>query len=167
MVTSTVIGIVSTELINQLIVEQGLRGFKRWNKGTYSKQLAKVINETIEVYEERISNSNLEGKFPFYQSQIIFLLLSRFILFKTNYSPKDIENELSSNINILIPTMKELEDFFDLFYRNINKNEKLKKLFIQENYKEQIYKFSEEMNIISKQVDLIAKQLVFTPTRIF
>lgn len=165
MVTSAVIEFVSKELINQLIIGEGLVFFKRWNKDTYSKQLAKVINETIKAYEENLSNSIIEGKYAFYHSQIIFLHLSRFILFKTKFSQEDIEIELRNNANIIKPTKKDLEDFFDLFYININKNEKLKKLFIQENYKEQIYILAEDMKMTGKQVDLIAEQLVFTPTK--
>src|SRR5690606_36217904 len=84
--------------------------------------------------------------------------LSEYFLFKID-NPKLVEDLFESNPNIFRPTAEELKDFYALFLDNISKNKKLKKLFIDENYKEEIFNQTDKIYQLLNKSDEILKKV--------
>jgi hypothetical protein len=109
-----------------------------WPPKKYNTELYKVIAKTIEEYESNHPYKGPWDKFPFYQSQILFEELSKYILFES-FSSNGVSEKLAENPNIEIPTEEELRDFYILFTKKIQANKTLEKLFIEETYQKQIF----------------------------
>ncbi len=139
-----------------------------WNKlfppKSFKTELRNLINETLNEFEKLYPFNIDGGKFPFYYSQVLDDLLIEHILFDNKqYNPEDISNELQNNPNIIIPSNKEIHDFFQLFISKIKANEELKKLFIAENYQSRIFQVSEKIDSIIG----ILKKSELTPEIVF
>ena len=131
---------------------------KLFPKDTFNTELVGVIYKTIDEFEKLHPYDKRNGKFPFYHSQIFFEHLSLYVLFdEENFSKIDIEKVLSENSNIIKPSQQEILDFYELFRKNSNANETLKNLFIEENYKERIFKIDQSIISIECKVDEIKK----------
>lgn len=121
----------------------------------YETELIKEINESIKNYALLHPYDGKNEKFPFYYSQIIFEELSKQILFgkRNNVRIEKILHELKVNPHIICPSQQELIDFFSFFNERIHSNTILKKIFIEENYKEEIFEISEGIRSINKKAD--------------
>jgi hypothetical protein len=104
----------------------------------YKTLLNKCIQETINEYEKKFKTNYPTNKFPFYHSQILFDLLSQYILFD-NGSVELLEENFKKNPNIIKPQEGELKDFYHLFLEKVKADEVLKTKFIDENYKKRIF----------------------------
>ena len=150
-----VITYVSLKLLDQLIADQGYGWLKRlfFPKRKYQNELVRVIYKTIDEYEKKYPiNNNLNGKFPFYHSYILFEEFNKYMLFKKFDTVATIKEKFKQNPNILIPTDEEINNFYKIFIKQIERNKRLKKLFIKENYQEEIFNIS---NILKKIYDQI------------
>ncbi|MFA5781309.1 MAG: hypothetical protein WC868_03470 [Bacteroidales bacterium] len=132
---------------------------------TYKKHLVAIINKTIDEFEKNNPYDNSNGMFPFYHSQMFFEHLSMFILFNKG-SLETINVDFKQFPKIIRPTRKNLIDFYNLFYLYASADSKLKKLFIEENYKSQIFKVTEIIEDIKETVDSIRKETTITKERI-
>lgn len=155
----TIITYVSLKFVDQFIKEEGYGRLKKFFFPTkkYQNRLAKIIYETVEGFEKKKLIETPSNKFPFYHSQILFDELNKYILF--NNSQKDfgfVIELLKTNTNILIPSTSELEAFYGIFTEKINNDNKLKKLFIEENYKAKIFGLGESINRIERKLDTIS-----------
>ncbi|MGO1470859.1 MAG: hypothetical protein ACTHW2_12620, partial [Tissierella sp.] len=127
------------------------------SRQSYKIELNKVIRKTIDEYQQQSTRAEA-GKFPFYHSSILFDKLSEYFLFKID-NPKLVEDLFESNPNIFRPTAEELKDFYAMFLDNISKNKKLKKLFIDENYKEEIFNQTDKIYQLLNKSDEILKKV--------
>jgi hypothetical protein len=155
----TIITYVSLKFIDQFLKEEGYGRIKKCFFPTkkYQNRLFAIICETVEEFEKINRIETDSNKFPFYHSKILFDELNRYILFnnsQTDYS--SIIELLNSNSNILIPSSSELEAFYGIFREKINNDNKLKKLFIEENYKAKIFDLGESLNKIERKIDAIS-----------
>lgn len=125
---------------------------------SYIQSLTKVINKSIDEFEIHQPYNGDSTKFPFYHSQLLFEHLLGFVIFKEDRS-KEIRFEFEKNPNITIPTKEELQQFFDLFLRNVKDDANLKKLHIEENYKNEVFNIAGELELVSAKVDTIRQQL--------
>ncbi len=105
---------------------------------TYKNRLIQIVEHTIEEFENKFPYDINESMFPFYHSQILFEKLTSYVFFN-GVTEDDIKNELNNNQNIIKPTDEELDEFYQLFNKNIQNDNILKDLFINENYKTQIF----------------------------
>lgn len=157
-VSITVATYVSLKFVDQFIKEEGYGRLKKFffPSNSYQKRLEKIIYETINDFEVKKPIKSTHSKFPFYHSQILFDEVNKYILF--NYTHSDyggIVELLKTNSNILIPSITDLETFYEIFTLKINNDNKLKKLFVDENYKDKIFGLSEGINRIESKVDTI------------
>lgn len=158
-ISITIITYVSLKFVDQFIKEEGYGRLKKlfFPSKKYQNRLVKIIYEAVEEFEKKNPIGTASNKFPFYHSQILFDELNKFILFnnsQTDYS--SIIELLKTNSNILIPSTNELEAFYGIFTEKINNDNKLKKLFIEENYKTKIFDLGESLNRIERKIDTIS-----------
>lgn len=161
-VSITIIIYVSLKFIDQFIIEEGYGRLKKFffPIKKYQNRLVKIIYETVEEFEKKNPTETASNKFPFYHSQILFDELNKYILFnnpQTDYG--SVIELLKTNSNILIPTTNELEAFYGIFTEKINNDSRLKKLFIEENYKAKIFDLGENINRIERKLDTISSSV--------
>ena len=124
-------------------------------KKTYIGRLHKIIINTIQEFEKKYTiRENKNESFPFYQSRILYDKLIKYKLFKTNEVDFDkLLEEFKKNTNIIEPTKEQIDSFYNLFYRNIEKDIELEKLFIEENYKDKIFENSNKADAIYNKLN--------------
>ncbi len=134
---------VATKCYDQFIKEEAYGRLRRcfFPEKKYKNQLVKLIYETINEFEQKHIYDNSDGHFPFYHSQIFFEHLTLYVLFKKG-TLAEIKGDFNKFPKIIQPTPKDLEDFYSLFTEKVNADKVLKKLFIDENYKSQIFDIS-------------------------
>jgi hypothetical protein len=157
-VSITIIKYVSLKFVDQFIKEKGYGGITKLFFPTkkYQNRLIEIIYETIEEFKSRKPIENKTDKFPFYQSKILFDELNKYILFKNSKTDYNSLIELfKTNPNIIIPSSSDLEIFYEAFIKKIKTDNKLKKLFIEENYKSKIFDLGEGINRIESKIETI------------
>jgi hypothetical protein len=147
---------VSQKFIDQFIKDEGYGKLKKllFPEKKYKTQLISIIGETIEEHKRLYPIISDGAKFHFYQSQIMFEELNKFILFKTQTPQNEyLVEKFRLNPNIIIPSDKELTDFYTLFVSKINEDKKLRSLHFDENYKSKIFELSEDLKRIESKID--------------
>lgn len=122
---------------------------------SFVNRLAQVINKTIDQYKQESPIVDKDGKFAFYDSQILLEELLKFRFFsKDGYRLSDdiITEALRDNPKIIPPGKKQLERFLEIFEQNIEADEELKKLEIDENYKAEIFSISDRIDQILEKL---------------
>lgn len=163
MAVSLVISKAVAFLVGQIIDFTAQKGIEKivakvFPKDGYANELTRIIYKTIEEFEKKNSAIKDGNKFPFYHSQILLEHYSMFVLFNEEKQPKEVlKNELKTNPNIIEPSNEQLESFFELFKTNANNNEYLKKLFVEENYKERIFDISTNLQKIDNIQDALGR----------
>lgn len=150
-VSLTIITYVSLKCVDQFIKEEGYGRLKKFlfPETKYKDRLVKIIYETIDEFEQKHPYDSLNGMFPFYHSQIFFEHLTLYILFEKG-ALDEIKGDFNKFPKIIQPTQKDLEDFYSLFSEKINGDKLLKKLFINENYKSQIFNISKAIEEVKE-----------------
>jgi tetratricopeptide (TPR) repeat protein len=120
----------------------------------YRTRLRKCINETIDEYEKKFKTDYSSNKFPFYHSQILFDMLSQYILFD-NGSVELIKEDFEKNSRIIKPRKEELKKIYQLFLEKVNADEVLKTKFIDENYKEKIFSNASKLDEVLGKLEAI------------
>src|SRR5690554_2312998 len=148
-------------LIGQIIDFTTQKGIEKivqkvFPKDSYATELTRIIYKTIEEFENKNPAIKDGNKFPFYHSQILLEHYSMYVLFnEEKHSKTDLQKELKTNPNIIEPNNEQLESFYEIFKTNANSNEYLKKLFVEENYKERIFDISTNLQLIDKKIDSV------------
>ncbi len=159
--TSTAVSYLVGQIID-FTTQKGIEKIsqKVFPKDSYGKELTGIIYKTIEEFEKKNPAIKDGNKFPFYHSQILLEHYSMYVLFnEEKHSKEKLQNELKTNPNIIEPNNEQLESFYELFKTNANSNEYLKKLFVEENYKERIFDISKNLQIIDKKIDSVLDSL--------
>jgi len=164
----TAVAIYLGDIVLSHYIQEEILVKRFWHKvfppKTFKRELHKTILETIDEYESTNQYDRNGQKFPFYHSQILVTILSKHILFNDkHYATDTIKTELKNNVNIIVPTNKDIENFFTLFVSKVNNNSELKKLYIDENYKTRIYEISEKIDNV---IDIL-KKAELTPQIVF
>ncbi|WP_166925154.1 AVAST type 2 anti-phage system protein Avs2 [Flavobacterium poyangense] len=158
----TIASYVSLKFLDQFTKEEGYGRIKNFlfPKRKYKNQLIKIILETIKEFHQHYPERNDRSKFYFFQSQIIFEELNKYLLFaKQTINYEDLLCRFQENHSIIVPTNEELEFFYDRFTSKIKEDKKLKSLFFDENYKAKIFKITEKLNDIEVKVDDILEKV--------
>jgi len=145
--------------IAELIIQDEIWTKRIWHRikppADYKHRLRIRIGETILQYEELYPVSrDSRDKFPFYHSQVLFDLLSRHVLFQ-NGSTTLLTQQFEQNPNIIRPSAKQLECFYNLFLNRIHSDEILKTRFIDENYRERIFTISSQIEVAISKLNSI------------
>jgi hypothetical protein len=152
---------VAIKFVDQFISEEGYGWFRKqfFPKQRYVDRLYQLIEETALEFE--VEYPTVSDKVPFYQSQPLFDVLNEYILFKQLPDKAEVVNKFSDCPTVLPPTQKQLERFYAILALKINKCETLKKLHIEETYKEKIFDISEELIQIKLLLRSIDEKLTF------
>ncbi|KGJ86994.1 ATP-binding protein [Colwellia psychrerythraea] len=152
---------VATKFVDQFISQEGYGWFRKqlFPKQRYVDRLYQLIEETASEFEVEYPTDS--GKVPFYQSQPLFDVLNEYILFKEFPDKAEVVNKFSDYPSVLPPTQKQLERFYAILALKINECETLKKLHIEETYKEKIFDINEELIQIKLILRSIDEKLTF------
>lgn len=160
--TSLVAVYVADKLLAQFIKDEGYSRVRLLfiPKENYKSRLTNILLLTIDEFEKKYPFvKTLENKkIPFYKSKVAFEELSKFILFKTKENSVVVD-KFQKDERIIVPHQKQIEEFFALFYINVKKDKKLKKIFIESNYKEEIFRISEQFEQFSLSIQKIHDKL--------
>lgn len=163
-VAGTIIIYIGDKILAQIIKEEVWSKrlyFYFFPSTTYKTRLTKIIDETINEYEKTHSHFVTDGMFLFYQSQIFFEHLSLYILFKKG-TLENIRLDFTKFPLIILPSSKDLENFYSIFYRKVSTDDIIKFKFIEENYKVQIYEVTKIIEEIKEIVVSIKEDTTIT-----
>tara|TARA_R110002012_G_scaffold89940_1_gene220181 strand:- start:433 stop:4917 length:4485 start_codon:yes stop_codon:yes gene_type:complete len=136
---------IATKLVDQFIAQEGYGRLQRrlFPKKRYADRLYQLIEETTVEFENRYPVET--GKIPFYKSQPLFEILNEYILFKELPNKEELLTKFEEYPNVAPPTQGQLEVFYGMLSLKINRCKTLKKLHIEETYKEKIFDISDEV----------------------
>ena len=152
---STTVVYIATKLVDQFISQEAYGWIKKalFPKKNYVNRLSQLIEETTIEFEMIFPKEN--NKVPFYQSQPLFEILNEHILFKELPNKEELLKKFGEYPNVTPPTQEQLETFYGMLLQKINSCKTLKKLHIEETYKEKIFDISSEII----QIRLLLKSL--------
>lgn len=152
---------VAVKFVDQFISQEGYGWFQKklFPKQRYVDRLYQLIEETASEFEVEYP-TDLD-KVPFYQSQPLFDVLNEYTLFQEFPDKAEVVNKFSDYPSVLPPTKKQLERFYAILALKINKCTTLKKLHIEDTYKEKIFDINEELIQIKLLLRSIDEKLTF------
>lgn len=137
------------------LVDKGLGkiwDFLALNKTTFENELTTVINDTMVDYQSQFQIEISSEKIEFYQSQTLIEELLKYS-FINEIDEKKIQNAIDEDRRIIKPSNDEVENFITLFRSKIKSNPKLKALYNEENYKQEIFNISEKLNVFTSKIE--------------
>jgi hypothetical protein len=152
---------IATNLATTL-VKKGLTKALSNPTNLYTQELAEVITKTVQDYTKKWPVPESNGKIPFYVSEDLVQALLDYRLHR-EFDKELFRNIFQQNPLIIAPSREEITNFFALFDAAIAANEKLAKLNIDVNYKEEIFNISSFLdsfsNRIENKLDLIMQEI--------
>ena len=124
------------------------------SKNDFERELTKIIYESLEAYEKTVTEP-LKAGIPFYRSQVFMNELLTF-RFSEPFRIEKVRNSIESDSRIICPSQEELMSFFEIFDVNLKKSEQLRILYVDDNYKEEVFRISELLN---SQFEKVLKRL--------
>lgn len=146
---------VATKFVDQFISQEGYGWLRKkfFPQQRYVDRLYQLIEETTSKFEDVYPAES--DKVSFYQSQLLFDALNEYVLFRELPDKSELIDKFNEYPNVLPPTQQQLEFFYDILVLKINNCETLKKLHIEETYKDKIFDVSDEII----QIKLILQSL--------
>ncbi|HGM6986349.1 ATP-binding protein [Serratia marcescens] len=160
-ISITVATYVATKLIDQFISQEGYGWIKKalFPTEKYVDRLYQLIEETAIEFEKKYPVES--GAIPFYHSKPLFEMLNEHILFKELPDKEILLDKFNEYPNITPPTQQQLNLFYGMLSLKINNCSTLKKLHIEETYKEKIFDINEELIQIKLVLRSIDEKLTF------
>ncbi len=160
-ISITVATYVATKLIDQFISQEGYGCIKKalLPQKRYVDRLYQLIEETAIEFEETYPVES--GAIPFYHSEPLFEMLNEHILFKEFPDKEILLDKFKEYPSITPPTQQQLSLFYEMLSLKINNCSKLKKLHIEETYKEKIFDINEELIQVKLILRSIDEKLTF------
>lgn len=166
-ISSAIVASVANHILKESIKEAAYGGIKwffhklLFPKTKYENEIKDTIVKTVTEY--RTKNPTSDGKVAFYELEEVYNYLNAYIYFGNGKAQK-IDDFFNKYPNLEIPTVEQLKQFFDYFYDNVEKNKKLKKLYIGQNYQEHIFKIGQQLTTIEEKLDRLEHSLNFSHT---
>lgn len=148
------IGVKLTEILATYFIEKGLDSFIG-NKSNFKSKLSKAIDNTIIEYQRDFPQEDVDGKFAFYKSQKVIDELLKYRIMKDDYNLSDLENVFDDETNIIPPKKNEIEQFYNIFIKNINLDDELKGLEISETFEIEVFNISKKIDSLSHKIENI------------
>ncbi|HCB1292240.1 TPA: ATP-binding protein [Klebsiella pneumoniae] len=160
-ISITVATYVATKLIDQFISQEGYGWIKKtlFPEKKYVDRLYQLIEETAIEFEKKYPVES--GGIPFYHSKPLFEMLNEHILFKELPDKDILLGKFNEYPSITPPTQQQLNLFYGMLSLKINNCSTLKKLHIEETYKEKIFDINEELIQIKLVLRSIDEKLTF------
>lgn len=128
------------QAVNYLLKKLFDNGWSIINDQTYNARLTELTRQVFKEYIIKYPALIVDRKFPFYESNILYDEIAKYRFFKTNDTFKLTPDLFIKNPDIILPTQEEIDFFISLFKNIITKDKKIQKLFVEENYKTEIFK---------------------------
>jgi hypothetical protein len=153
---------VAMKMVDQFISQEGYGFFKKlfFSKKKYAHKLYQIIEES--AFEFEVSYPLADGKVPFYHSQPLFETLNNYVLFNKMPEQKDLLNKFKEYPDVTPPSQNELEIFYQIFTAKIKNCNELKRLHIDETYKDKIFEIGDSLFEIKLLIESLVKELTFT-----
>lgn len=120
----------------------------------FYNELVSVIKSATREFEEKYPQADNNGKVAFYHSSKVIAELSKYRIMSPELYNSDLLLEVLSSEEIVIPPTKEqIEKFYEIFTDKINKNDKLKKLEIKSTFQEEIFRISDGVKSLSRNIE--------------
>lgn len=151
---------LATELAIETIKWLGSQGINYFNKSDYNeyeKELHNVINASTKAYKQKFGSTTKSGKTHFCDSQIILSVLLKFRLSR-NPKAEDINKAIQSDTRVEAPTEEEMSQYLEIFSENVKKSTKLVELNIENNYKDEIFNISAQLNDFTAAITDLKKE---------
>ncbi len=130
-------------------------------KKTFNERLRIVIQKTSDEFEK--DQPKVSSKmFSFANSELLFLHLIESRIYNNKDNPLTV-SKFTVNQNIVLPEQNQLDKFFEIFIHNISMDDELRKLYVDEYYKEAIFEIKKNIIQINENVDQIVKNTQVTP----
>lgn len=151
---TVIIKIVS--FFGKFAAKKGLNNLsKKLSEEHYSTELQKVILDTINDYHNAYPNTNHANKIHFYESQIFFDYYLEFRFADKDINILELKPQLDIDSRIINVSTEELTFFTESFRTNIDKAPQVRRLFVEENYKEKIFEVANTLNQVKASIDQI------------
>ena len=142
--------------------------FKKWNNpeiSEFQKELTLVIYSTTEDYKQKYPHEDEGGKYSFIKSSAVLeaLLKSSFI---EKTSEGSLANVINQEPNVYPPSTDQLKYFIHRLEENISGSKGLKHLYIQENFKDEIYNISNKLNSFHEKMENVTNSLKDLPNEL-
>ncbi|MCE3228298.1 MAG: hypothetical protein K0S32_2849 [Bacteroidetes bacterium] len=137
---------IGTKLLSDFMKYVGLLGIEKFtssNFNAYEKELLSIVEKTIEDYKSKYITS-VPLRTQFYDSEILLTEIIKF-RFTKSYNTKDLEEGIKKDKRIEVPSSSDISKFLELFSNNIAESQELKELNIENNYREEIFKISDDL----------------------
>ncbi|MCW9232873.1 ATP-binding protein [Klebsiella pneumoniae] len=160
-VSITILTYIATKLVDQFISQEGYGWIQKalFPKKTYVDRLYQLIEDTTIEFEKTYPIES--NKIPFYQSQPLFEILNNHILFQELPNKDELLRKFGEYPNVTPPTQEQLEIFYGMLSLKINNCKTLKKLHIEETYKEKIFDISDEIIKIKLLLQSLDEKMTF------
>jgi|GEM_PF-2222704 len=160
-ITLTITIYVADKLVSQFIKEEGYNRFKKFffSGETYSYKLGVILRDVIEEYKSIHPKTSNSGKIYFFEDREVFDFLTQSIFF--NKKRSDFFESLQNNKDIIPLTSEEINSFYTSFSQKVlasKELKKIKKLFFEERYQEEIFNISNELDALSANSLVLAEK---------
>lgn len=116
-------------------------------KEKYKNELENSLVRAIDKYKSTNSLKPEFGKIFFFEHKESFEKLSRFLFFSSDSNRLE-DLDFSKFDTVIKPSTDEINDFYDFLGRELAANSKLKDVFLEEKYKEQVFLNSKKLDSI-------------------
>lgn len=126
------------------------------NNEEFIAELSKVVNGTIEEYENKYPQPDEGHKFPFYNSQrIIDELLKYRVMSGEEYDLESLKKALTEEKNVIPPTQEQIKNFYGIFSTRIKANDKLRNIEIKETFEKEVFNISSAIKDLNSRIENI------------
>ncbi|HET7114950.1 MAG TPA: hypothetical protein VFI29_00565, partial [Hanamia sp.] len=149
MIIETIAVKVATSILSKLAA-WGLKEFFKNDLTSYEQELSKIVQDSIEEYKSLYPIAETD-KIPFYTSLV---LTDEFFKFRfTSKLDEDVVlKAIREDERIILPSKDQLLNFFEIFNKRIEASDKLRKLNVDSNYKEEIFHISNVLREVKEQL---------------
>lgn len=157
-----VVSYVAVKMVDQFVSQEGYGWLREvfFPKQKYVDKLSQLIIESISEYETQYPI--IDDCVPFYHSKPLFDALNDYVLYQKRPSRERLLERFNKFPNITPPSHDELETFYQIFLPKINCCKELRKLHIDETYKEKIFDISDAIADLKLLVQSLDEKLSFT-----
>lgn len=131
------------------------------SKKTFNSRLRVIIQNTADEFKKG-RQGLFDKMFPFENSELLFAFLIENNVYNNKNNPLAVDKFLV-NDNIVRPEQEQLDIFFEMFMENIFKDSELRKLYVEENYKEAIFEIGKNISHLKDTIDQVVKNTEVDP----
>ncbi len=138
--------------------KKGLESFFKDSRSNFTKEIQRIINETINQFKKTSPIEEKGGKIAFYSSQLIVEELLKFRLFG-NFDQESIISKIQNDSQILPANTAELSLFFQIFTSEVKRSSYLMDFEMKELYHEKVFEISEKLKETNSLLESVITDL--------